>query len=64
MQPSTIWVKASELLRNGKVLVRIDAIKQARADRAQRGLDIINTGLLDIVETNTDGLYYTNGPFI
>lgn len=60
MQPSTIWVKASELLRNGKVMVRIESIKQSRAQRAQRGRDIINEALLDIVETTTDDLYYTD----
>lgn len=60
MQPSTIWVKASEQLRKDKVRVRIESIKQERAQRAQRGRDIINNALLDIVETTTDDLYYTD----
>ncbi len=60
MKPETVWASASRLLANVKVTARIEAIKQSRADRAKRGRDIINNALLDIVETTTDDLYYTD----
>lgn len=60
MQSATINREASRLLQNHKIATRIEAIKQSRADRAQRGRDIINNALLDIVETTTDDLYYTD----
>ena len=45
MQSATINREASRLLQNHKIATRIEAIKQARADRAQRGRDIINNAL-------------------
>lgn len=60
MQSATINREASRLLQHHKITTRIEAIKQSRADRAQRGRDIINNTLLDIVETTTDDLYYTD----
>jgi len=60
MKPESVWQSASRLLANVKVQARIEAIKQSRADRAQRGREIINNALLDIVETTTDDLYYTD----
>lgn len=60
MQSATINREASRLLQNHKIATRIEEIKQGRSQRAQRGRDIVNNTLLDIIETTTDDLYYTD----
>ncbi|MCF0219334.1 MAG: terminase small subunit [Muribaculaceae bacterium] len=57
-KPETVWRNASQLLTNTKVATMIAEIKQSRAQRAERGREICNNALLDIVETTTEDLYY------